>query len=189
MRAANVLSYRIMVFERHEDGRFLAPEEYPPLAAASAATHDLATLEGYWLGRDIAWRRQLKLYPDDAAEAADANERIRDRHLLLDALIAEGLLTESDRLRFLPNDGEPVFHAALGDAIQRYLARSQARLMLVQIEDIAGQTEQANLPGTTDAHPNWRRRLSRTLEEIIEGGELRRVATLVEEERPLSAGL
>ena len=189
MRAANVLSYRIMVFERHEDGRFLAPEEYPPLAAASAATHDLATLEGYWLGRDIAWRRQLKLYPDDAAEAADANERIRDRHLLLDALIAEGLLTESDRLRFLPDDGEPVFDAALGDAIQRYLARSQARLMLVQIEDIAGETEQANLPGTTDAHPNWRRRLSRTLEEIIEGGELRRVATLVEEERPLSAGL
>ena len=31
--------------------------------------------------------------------------------------------------------------------------------MLVQIEDLAGETEQANLPGTTDAHPNWRRRL------------------------------
>ena len=118
MRAADVLSYRIMVFERHEDGRFLAPEEYPPLAAASAATHDLATLEGYWLGRDIAWRRQLKLYPDDAAEAADGNERIRDRHLLLDALIAEGLLTESDRLRFLPDDAKAAFHAALGDTIQ-----------------------------------------------------------------------
>lgn len=188
MRAANVLSYRIMVFERHQDGSFFAPREYPPLAAASAATHDLATLEGFWLGRDIAWRRQLNLYPDEAAEAADANERIRDRLLLLDALIAEGLLTESDRTRFLPDDGEPVFGAALGDAIQRYLARSQARLMLVQIEDIAGETEQANLPGTIDAHPNWRHRLGRTLEEIIEGGELRRLAALVEQERPHSAG-
>ncbi len=188
MRAANVLSYRIMVFERRQDGGFLAPDEYPPLAAASAATHDLATLEGFWLGRDIDWRRRLNLYPDAAAEAADANERVRDRHLLLDALIAEGLLSESDRARFLLDDRAPVFGAALGDAIQRYLARSQARLMLVQIEDIAGETEQANLPGTTDAHPNWRRRLGRTLEDIIEGGELRRVAALIEEERPLSAG-
>ena len=188
MRAANVLSYRIMVFERRPDGSFLAPTEYPPLAAASAATHDLATLEGFWLGRDIVWRRQLELYPDAAAEAADANERVRDRHLLLDALIGEGLLTESDRARLLPDNGEPVFDTVLGDAIQRYLARSQARLMLVQIEDIAGETEQANLPGTTDAHPNWRRRLGRTLEQIIESGELRRVAGLVEHERPLAAG-
>ena len=32
--------------------------------------------------------------------------------------------------------------------------------MLVQIEDVAGEAEQANLPGTTDSHPNWRRRLA-----------------------------
>ena len=38
--------------------------------------------------------------------------------------------------------------------------------MLVQLEDVLSEVEQANLPGTTDAHPNWRRRLSRSLEEI-----------------------
>ncbi len=188
MRAANVLSYRIMVFERREDGRFVPPGEYPPLAAASAATHDLATLEGFWLGRDIAWRRRLNLYPDQAAELADAADRRRDRRMLLEALIAEGLLGENERARFLPSDDEPVFDSALADAVQRYLARSRAGLMLVQIEDLCGEAEQANLPGTIDTHPNWRRRLGRTLEEIIESGELRRLAALIAAERPPPIG-
>ena len=48
--------------------------------------------------------------------------------------------------------------------------------MLVQLEDVLAEVEQANLPGTTDAHPNWRRRLSRSLEEIDRGVELSRVA-------------
>jgi len=187
MRAANVLSYRIMVFERRNDGSFTAPGDYPSLAAASAATHDLATLEGFWLGRDIAWRRRLGLYPDVNAEMTEATERARDRHLLLDALVREGLLAAGDLRQFLTEAGEPIYRAALGDAIQRYLARSHARLMLVQIEDLVGETEQANLPGTTDAHPNWRRRLRRPLEEIVDGSELRRLAALIEQERRLSA--
>lgn len=187
MRSANLLSYRIMVFERRRDGGFIPPQDYPPLAAASAATHDLATLAGFWLGRDIAWRRRLGLYPDADAETAEATERARDRDLLLDALVREGLLTAEDRGRFLSETGEPIYLPRLGDAIQRYLARSQARLMLVQIEDVAGETEQANLPGTIDAHPNWRRRLGQTLEQIIGGSELRRLAALIEHERRQSA--
>jgi len=66
--------------------------------------------------------------------------------------------------------------AELGEAIHTYLARSRARLMLVQLEDVAGESEQANLPGTTDGHPNWRRRLSLRLEDILAGPELLRLA-------------
>ena len=187
MCAANLLSYRIMMFERRSDGGFIPPRKYPPLAAASAATHDLATLEGFWLGRDIAWRRRLELYPNVAAEKADADDRMRDRRLLLDALVSEGLLAAAETGRFWSAAGEPVFHRDLGDAIQRYLARSRARLMLVQLEDLVGETEQANLPGTCDEHPNWRRRLSQTLEEIAAGRDLPRLAALVQEERRRSA--
>jgi 4-alpha-glucanotransferase len=187
MRAANLLSYRILVFERRQDGGFVAPADYPPLAAASAATHDLATLEGFWLGRDIAWRRRLGLYPDAQTEGAEAAERARDRRALLAALVGEGLLA-LDRLReFLSEAGEPFYSSELGDALQRYLARSRARLMLVQLEDVVGEIEQANLPGTIDLHPNWRRRLSRTVEEIIDGAELPRIAALIEEARRRSA--
>jgi 4-alpha-glucanotransferase len=187
MRTANVLSYRVVVFERRPDGGFAPPAEYPALAAASAATHDIATLKGYWLGRDIDWRRRLGLYPDARAEETERAERSRDRCLLLDALVSEGLLPSEKLGEFLSERGEPVYSTELGDAILVYLAHSRARLMLVQLEDVLAETEQANLPGTTDAHPNWRRCLSGRLEEIIGGGDLTRVAALVEEARRRSA--
>jgi 4-alpha-glucanotransferase len=183
MRAAEVLSYRVLVFEREHDGTFIPPAQYPPLAAASAATHDIATLKGFWLGRDIAWRQHLDLYPDVDAAETDERERGRDRRLLLDALVRERLLAPERVGRFLSERGEPAYSTELGDAILTYLARSSARLMLVQLEDIVAETEQANLPGTTDAHPNWRRRMSRSLDKLVAGADLRRIAALIEEER------
>jgi 4-alpha-glucanotransferase len=187
MRAANVLSYRVFAFERRQDGRFLPPGEYPALSAASAATHDLATLKGFWLGRDIEWRRRLGLYPDAAAEVTEAAERRRDRKFLLEALIAESLLAPERRDEFLGADGEPTYTAELGAAIHAYLGHSQARLMLVQIEDVAGESEQANLPGTTDDHPNWRRRLSCQIEDLVAGPEMARIAAVVNAARQQAA--
>jgi 4-alpha-glucanotransferase len=183
MRSANILSYRIFVFERRNEGAFVRPPEYPELAAASAATHDIATLKGFWLGSDIAWRGRLGLYPDRHAQEAEAAERDRDRRLLLEALVAEGLLALARTAELLPECGEPIYSTELGEAILTYLARSRARLMLVQLEDVLCETEQANLPGTIDAHPNWRRQLPRTLEEIVNGVELRQIAALIGEAR------
>jgi 4-alpha-glucanotransferase len=187
MRSANILSYRISVFERRKDGVFVPPGDYPELAAASAATHDIATLKGFWLGSDIEWRQRLGLYPDRQAQEAEATERGRDRSMLLEALVVEGLLAPAQIGAFLPERGEPIYSTELGDAILTYLARSRARLMLVQLEDVVGESEQANLPGTIDAHPNWRRRPARILEDILNGVELRRTATLIEEARLRSA--
>jgi 4-alpha-glucanotransferase len=187
MCSANILSYRIFVFERNYDGTFVAPSRYPALAAASAATHDIATLKGFWLGTDIIWRRRLGLYPDRHAQQAEKAGRHRDRSLLLAALVREGLIAPSQIGEFLLEGGEPVYTIELQEAILAYLGRSRARLMLVQLEDVLSEVEQANLPGTTDAHPNWRRRLSSSIEEIDRGVELRHVAALIEEARLSSA--
>jgi 4-alpha-glucanotransferase len=187
MQAANLLSYRIVRFERRDDGSLIPPGDYPPLAAASAATHDLATIRGFWLGRDIDWRRRLGAYPDKDAERIEGDERHRDRRLLLEALSREGLLARDRFGAYLSENGEPEYDPELGEAILVYLARSRARLMLVQIEDIAGEAEQANLPGTTDTHPNWRRRLGRQLDELLAGPEMARIAALVAEARRRSA--
>jgi 4-alpha-glucanotransferase len=183
MQAANVLSYRIFAFERRDDGSFIPPGEYPALAAASAATHDLATLKGFWLGRDIAWRLQLGVYPDTAIERGEASERDRDRRLLLEALAREGLIAPEQFEYFLSAKGEPAYSHELGEAILAYLARARARLALVQIEDVAGEHEQANLPGTDDTHPNWRRRLSARLEDLLAGPDMAGIAALVVAER------
>ena len=188
MQAANVLSYRVVAFERHGGGGgFIAPRDYPALAAASAATHDLPTLKGFWLGRDIAWRQKLALYPDAAAETAEINDRKRDRWQLLEALAGEGLISHERFGEFLPDPDRPVYAPALGEAILAFLARSRARLMLVQIEDVAGEEEQANLPGTDGSHPNWRRRLAIRLEELLAAPELERIAALVNHEREHAA--
>jgi 4-alpha-glucanotransferase len=187
MQAANVLSYRVLSFERCRDGGFTPPCAYPPLAAASAATHDLATVKGFWLGRDIDWRRRLGAYPDKAAGKTEDEERRRDRWLLLDALAREGLLAPERFREFLTADDQPAYSAELGEAILVYLARSRARLMLVQIEDVAGEAEQANLPGTTDGHPNWRRRLTARLDDLLDGPEMARIAALVAAARRRSA--
>jgi 4-alpha-glucanotransferase len=183
MRAANLLSCRVLTFERRSDGGFAPPDQYPALAAASAATHDLPTLRGFWLGIDIAWRRSLGLYPHANAAEADAAKRRYDRDRLLQALVAEGLVAPERLGEFLSDSGTPIYTPELGDAILSYLARSRARLMLVQLEDVVGESEQANLPGTTDEHPNWRRRLSLNLDEIIEGTRLSQVAALATEGR------
>ena len=187
MRSACVLSYRVFAFERRSDGSFVPPAEYPALAAASAATHDLATLRGFWLGNDLAWRRRLGLYPDANAADTDERARSRDRHLLLEALVGEGLLARERLGQYLSESGEPVYSNELGSATLSYLARSRARLVLVQLEDVAGESEQANLPGTTEAHPNWRRRLSLRIEEILAGADLPRAAALTLEGRRRTA--
>jgi 4-alpha-glucanotransferase len=187
MQAAGALSYRVFMFERRWDGSFTAPNEYPELAAASAATHDLATLKGFWLGRDIEWRRRIALYPDQHATETEAAERRRDRHLLLEALAREGLLAPERHGEFLPADDAPAYGDELGEAILVYLARSRARLMLVQIEDVLGEAEQANLPGTTDAHPNWRRRHAASLDELFAGQALARIAARITDARRQAA--
>src|SRR5690606_23708138 len=55
------------------------------------------------------------------------------------------------------------------DDVIDYVGRTPAPLVLLPLEDLLGLVEQPNLPGTTSsAHPNWRRRLSVTVEELCE---------------------
>jgi 4-alpha-glucanotransferase len=182
MRAANALSYRVFVFERRGNASFASPADYPPLAAASAATHDLATLKGFWLGHDIVWRQRLGIYPDEPAAATEMAERRRDRHLLLEALAAEGLMPRERFGEFLAED-TAVYAPELGEAVHVFLARSRARLVLIQLEDVTGEGEQANLPGTSDSHPNWRRRLAVRIEDILGDGNMAELAVRLGEAR------
>ena len=99
----------------------------------------------------------------------------------------EGLLAPDDACRLLPQNAEPVYSTELADAVLTYMARSRAHLMLIQLEDVVGESEQANLPGTTDTHPNWRRRTSLELEEIVAGADFRRITALITRGRQHSA--
>ena len=157
-----VLSYRLLLFERKEDGSFLSPRDYPRQALVAANTHDLPTLAGYWAGRDLEIRDDLSLFPSAEVGERERASRGLDRERLLAALTCEGLLpkggfsAESEQLPL-----------ALRLAALRYLGRSPAQVMVVQWEDLLGVIDQANLPGTTDEHPNWRRRLPVDIEDLL----------------------
>jgi 4-alpha-glucanotransferase len=84
-------------------------------------------------------------------------------------------------------DDTPAYMPELGEAIHVFLARSRARLVLVQLEDAIGEGEQANLPGTSDSHPNWQRRLASQIEEIVAGSAMTRLAGRVGEARRQAA--
>jgi len=180
MREAGVLSYRVLWFERSREDDFLPPAAYPAEALCTVTTHDLPTLRGWWEGRDLAWRAELDVYPDEEARLADGHRRYLDRFRLLDALEREGLLPEGiDR-----SAGVPGLDPELVAAIHRYLAASPGRLLAVAAEDLAGEAEQPNLPGTVDQHPNWRRRLNAPVAELFRLPAARAVCAALREARP-----
>jgi (1->4)-alpha-D-glucan 1-alpha-D-glucosylmutase len=144
-------------------------------------THDLATLPGYWAGRDLQVKTELKLFPNEERRKQAFNERERDRRLLVEALEREGMLDTALALRavsseqVLPDFIEAAYH---------FLARSSAQLLTVQIEDALGLVEQANVPGTITEHPNWRRRLPATVGELNHQPLLRQIAIHLKRLRP-----
>ena len=52
------------------------------------------------------------------------------------------------------------------NAVHRMLARTQSAILVLQLEDLLQQLDMANLPGTIDEHPNWKRRLPVSLEAL-----------------------
>jgi (1->4)-alpha-D-glucan 1-alpha-D-glucosylmutase len=72
----------------------------------------------------------------------------------------------------------------LAQAIHVYLARTPAKLAVIQLEDVVGALDQTNLPGTTTEHPNWRRKLALSLEELPRDRRFDDVARALSRERP-----
>lgn len=156
-----VVSTRLLLFERQASGEFNPPAAYFGHAVVAVSTHDLPTLAGWWEGRDLALRAELDLFPDEATRDRQFMARPQDRAYLLQALAKEGLLPAGMSAE---PASLPTMSDELGLAVHEYLARTPAQLMIVQLEDAIGVREQANLPATVDAHPNWRRKLPLAVE-------------------------
>ncbi len=177
-----LLSYRPLWFQRNREGGFAAPDQYPRDALVAASTHDMATLAGFWQGHDLDIRAVLGMFPDDAIREEQLISRAQDRARLLVALRRESLLPDSAGLHPV---SVPIFTTELAIAIHAYLARSAAKIFLVQPEDAFGVVEQVNLPGTFNEHPNWRRKLPEELDQWHADSRLSGLAAAIRTERPL----
>jgi 4-alpha-glucanotransferase len=70
------------------------------------------------------------------------------------------------RSHVLPPSGRPPTPRRALNAALDYVAASDARMVLVNLEDLWLETEAQNVPGTTTEHPNWRRRARYPLEKL-----------------------
>jgi 4-alpha-glucanotransferase len=156
---ANVLGTRVLWFERDGDG-FSRPDQWDDATLATSSTHDLPTIAGWWAGRDIDWRIRLDLLGADETEAGLRRGREADRASLWQTLCDAGAAGGP-----LPGIGEA---GHVIDAIAAFVGSTPCALAMLPLEDILGMVEQPNLPGTIDSHPNWRHRLSASVEHMMD---------------------
>ena len=170
MAAANILSYRVLYFERDEHG-FLPPERYPELALAVVSSHDLPTLRAWWEVSDLDLKAKLELFPTPDDRHIARRERKRDIDQLRQALRREALI------------GDRAGADALFSAAHAYLGRTPCMLATVQLDDITDETEPVNVPTTSGERANWRRRSSLSLEQIAASSRLAKVSEIFAVER------
>ncbi len=191
MAQSRILSYRLLPFEREGDGRFKPPGEYPRLAVATAGTHDLPTLAGWALGRDIETRRETGLLPEDAAAGALGGRR-HDVELLLEALIAHGGLAVDEAHAVLGaidrREPNAATFAPLVVATYRYLGQTPCALVFAQLDDAVVSFDQMNLPGTVLEYPNWRRKMTLDVESLAQNPNLAAVAAALRDRSALAHG-
>jgi 4-alpha-glucanotransferase len=152
----HMLGMRVLWFERAADHGFIGAQNYPVNCVAMTGTHDTPTVAGWWTGRDLDWADWLERLPEGTDRAKAEDIRDWDRGLLWSTI-------GSGQPRPAPGDPQPVVTAAIA-----HVAKSPALLAVVPIEDLLGETEQPNLPGTVSEHPNWRRKLPAPVSELLQ---------------------
>ncbi|RYF39641.1 MAG: 4-alpha-glucanotransferase, partial [Comamonadaceae bacterium] len=98
-----ILGIRALWFQR-EGQAFMPPAAWPADAMATTSTHDLATVAGWWVARDIDWRERLGLLGPDSSGTAQRLEREGDRTALSDALHAAGCTASTAEPKAPPID-------------------------------------------------------------------------------------
>ncbi len=166
LREGGVYSYKVLYFERDEENSFRAPQSYPVQAMATLTTHDLPTLRSYWQADDLTLGKTLGLYTDDAVLETLYADRAKARQGLLDGLHHYGCVPAKTAHRAAQLT--PVIRRGL----QRYVADSASALLGLQPEDWLDMAAPVNVPGTSDQYPNWRRKLSQTLEAMFADAEV-----------------
>ena len=119
-------------------------------------SHDLPTLRAWWSGDDLKLKKQLNLFPEPGEFERQSGERAHNRKQLLMALRdahliqIQGDISDFDLLR----------------AEHGFIARTSSMVAMAQLDDLTEEIAPVNVPGTSDQHPNWRRKHSVSLEEL-----------------------
>ncbi len=144
---------RMYIAQTEWDGRAHAPAPPAPDSLAALNTHDMPPFARFWADHTAAGR--------EGAGGGGGGDPLTPRKLL------PGVPSPPWK------DGGA--REALMDALHR-LARSPARHLLVNLEDLWLEERRQNQPGPSgQGEPNFRRKCRWTVEEIVRSSELRTV--------------
>jgi 4-alpha-glucanotransferase len=164
-----IAGIRVLWFEGAHGGKgFKPPHAWDRNAVGTTTTHDLPTVAGWWRGSDIGWRNRIgqtmaRADGRDPEEAA-REERANDRAELWRAFQQAGVAA--------PNVPPPPLDSAPVDEALAFVAATPGPLVTFPLEDLLALTEQPNLPGSIDEHPNWRRRIALPIDSLFDDGTL-----------------
>lgn len=140
-----VWSYQVMLFEREHDGSFKSPERFPADALVTFSTHDLPSYAGWCSSGDLRVKQEIGM---------DAGESEAERHRAIASID-----------RALAENG---IHERNLASVVEFLSRTPSRILSLSLDDVVGVVDQINVPGTMDEHPNWRRRLPRSIDDLAD---------------------
>ena len=155
---AGIAGMRVLWFERNA-AKFTSPTRWSSHAVATTSTHDLPAVAGWWRGADIETRERLQILGPNSDNQAQQHQRQADRTQLWKAFRSAGV---ADAAMPASSDTAPVVDAAV-----KFIAATPSPLVILPLEDALGLTEQPNLPGSIDEHPNWRRRYRPAADQIF----------------------
>lgn len=165
---AGIHSYKVFFFETAEDGGYYSPTHYQEQSMSALCTHDMPTLRGFWHCDDLKMGEEIGLYPDAEQLKELFLSRAKSKQEILNSVDFHGFLPEGvgRDATFVPMD------RYLSDALQLHLAAGSSVLLSLQLEDWLEMDKPVNIPGTVDEYPNWRRKLSVTLDDIFNRPEV-----------------
>ncbi|HBO39105.1 MAG TPA: 4-alpha-glucanotransferase, partial [Pasteurellaceae bacterium] len=172
-----ILSYFVLYFAQINH-TFPQAKDFPVNAFATIGTHDVPSLWSFWHCRDLELFGKLNVLTGDLLKQS-YERRLRDKQALLDALRRDNYLSpeyQGDALSMAMHDN-------LNRVIHRYLAESRSGLIGVQLENLLNQEVSFNLPGTNNEYPNWRKKLTRPLEQIFDDEDVVSFLTLINQAR------
>jgi 4-alpha-glucanotransferase len=141
----------------------------PEQSVASINTHDMPTFASFWEGRDI----------DDRVEMDLLNERgAREEREKREAL--RGNVRTFLKARALLQDGGDDTKDALA-ALLKFLGRSDAEIVLVNLEDLWLETDPQNVPGLPER--SWRQKFMFTLEQMRRDSNVTAALRSMDEQR------
>jgi 4-alpha-glucanotransferase len=176
LEQSGIHGMRVLWFERDAQTGFVPARGWGSTDVAMTSTHDLPTVAGWWKGSDIDVRHEHGKLGEGVDPDAARQEREQDRPRLWNAFVREHV---GEGPVPPPGDTDRVVDAAV-----RFIAKTEVPLSLIPLEDLLGQEEQPNLPGTVTEHPNWRRRLPMPADAMLDTEPVARRIDFVVAERP-----